>query len=172
MPENKAITTPDACPCGSGKTFDACCGPILEGAPAPTAEALMRSRYTAYVKRNYAHLKRSLSADQREDFSEKDAREWAEAAQWMGLEITGTEAGGPEDSEGMVDFIARFRMEGQERAHVEKARFAREEGAWVYAGTIEPETAAAPIRREAPKVGRNDPCPCGSGKKYKKCHGA
>lgn len=30
---------------------------------------------------------------------------------------------------------------------------------------------AAPITREAPKVGRNDPCPCGSGKKYKKCCG-
>ena len=29
-----------------------------------------------------------------------------------------------------------------------------------------------PVRRSEPKVGRNDPCPCGSGKKYKKCHGA
>jgi len=28
------------------------------------------------------------------------------------------------------------------------------------------------VRRSTPKVGRNDPCPCGSGKKYKKCHGA
>jgi preprotein translocase subunit SecA len=28
------------------------------------------------------------------------------------------------------------------------------------------------VRREGPKVGRNDPCPCGSGKKYKKCHGS
>jgi preprotein translocase subunit SecA len=35
----------------------------------------------------------------------------------------------------------------------------------------EPETKAEPVRRERPKVGRNDPCPCGSGKKYKKCHG-
>ena len=31
---------------------------------------------------------------------------------------------------------------------------------------------AKPVVREAPKVGRNDPCPCGSGQKYKKCHGA
>ncbi len=28
------------------------------------------------------------------------------------------------------------------------------------------------VRRDEPKVGRNDPCPCGSGKKFKKCHGA
>src|SRR5690606_8558790 len=57
------------CACGSGLEFDACCGPILAGAPAPTAEALMRSRYTAYVKRNYKHLEESLSAEQRADFS-------------------------------------------------------------------------------------------------------
>ncbi len=33
-------------------------------------------------------------------------------------------------------------------------------------------SVTAPVRRDEPKVGRNDPCPCGSGKKYKKCHGA
>ncbi|WP_146906951.1 preprotein translocase subunit SecA [Arenimonas daejeonensis] len=31
--------------------------------------------------------------------------------------------------------------------------------------------AAGPVTRDGPKVGRNDPCPCGSGKKYKQCHG-
>jgi preprotein translocase subunit SecA len=33
------------------------------------------------------------------------------------------------------------------------------------------EAPATVVKREADKVGRNDPCPCGSGKKYKKCHG-
>jgi preprotein translocase subunit SecA len=37
-----------------------------------------------------------------------------------------------------------------------------------HGGTDEVQT----VRREGPKVGRNDPCPCGSGKKYKKCHGS
>jgi SEC-C motif domain protein len=147
-----------------------CCGPILAGAAAPTAEALMRSRYTAYVVRNYTHLERSLSRAQRVDFSLKDARAWAESSEWLGLEITATEAGGPDDAEGTVDFVAKFRSGGEERTHVEKAHFIREEGRWVYAGQVVPKSE--PVRRAEPKVGRNDPCPCGSGKKYKKCHGA
>jgi SEC-C motif-containing protein len=158
------------CPCGSGKTFAECCGPVLAGAPAATPEALMRSRYSAYATRNYLHLRRSLSTEQQGDFSEKDAREWAESSEWLGLEVTGTEAGGDADSEGTVDFVARFKTAGEERKHVEKARFIREEGNWVYAGMIVPK--AEPVRREAAKVGRNDPCPCGSGKKFKKCCGS
>jgi SEC-C motif domain protein len=152
-------------------TLDACCGPILAGAPAPTAEALMRSRYSAYVLRNYAHLHRSLDAAQRADYSETNSREWAESARWQGLEVRGTEAGGPDDAEGTVDFVAKFHMQGQDRVHVERARFTREDGRWVYSGEVKPEGGPAPIRREAPKVGRNDPCTCGSGKKYKKCCG-
>lgn len=160
----------ELCPCGSGKPFDQCCGPILAGAPAATPEALMRSRYTAYAKRNYIHLRRSLSAEQQADFSEQDARQWAESSEWLGLDVTATEGGAETDQEGTVDFVARFRTAGEERKHVEKARFTREDGRWVYAGMIVPK--AEPVRRESPKVGRNDPCPCGSGKKYKKCCGA
>ncbi|MBC8011447.1 MAG: YchJ family protein [Burkholderiales bacterium] len=169
---NTAPATPaaDLCPCGSGKSHADCCGPILAGAPAPTAEALMRSRYSAYSKRNYIHLRRTLSKEQQADFSEADAREWAESSDWLGLDVTATEGGGADDQEGVVDFVARFRTAGEERKHVEKARFAREDGQWVYVGQVVPK--AEPVRRESPKVGRNDPCPCGSGKKYKKCHGA
>ena len=88
----------------------------------------------------------------------------------LGLTITGTEQGGLNDSEGKVAFTARFRNGGQEHEHVETALFAREEGNWVYSGQ---ETAApTTVRRATPKIGRNDPCPCGSGKKYKKCCGA
>ncbi len=162
--------SPTLCPCGSGLEFDACCGPILAGAPAPTAEALMRSRYTAYVKRNYKHLEESLSAEQRADFSLKDARSWAESAEWLGLDILGTTGGGPDDTEGTVRFRARFRTDNQDREHLENARFGREDGRWVYTGVVEEK--AEPVRRAEPKIGRNDPCPCGSGKKYKKCHGA
>lgn len=160
----------DLCACGSGLPHDACCGPILAGAPAATPEALMRSRYTAYVKRNYKHLEESLSAEQRADFSLKDARSWAESAEWLGLDILATSGGSADDSEGTVRFRARFRTDGQDREHLENARFIREEGRWVYAGQVEEK--AEPVRRAEPKVGRNDPCPCGSGKKYKKCHGA
>jgi SEC-C motif-containing protein len=130
----------------------------------------MRSRYTAYVQRDYAHLERSLTKEQRADFNVADARRWAESSEWLGLKITNTVRGGPDDADGTVSFVARFRIDGQEREHVEVARFVREEGRWAYAG--QEEIRPVTVRRENPKIGRNDPCPCGSGKKYKKCCGA
>lgn len=159
-----------SCPCGSHLPFETCCGPILAGAPAPTAEALMRSRYTAYVKHDYAHLERSLTREQRVDFKADEARRWAESSEWLGLKIVDTKGGGADDTEGTVSFVARFRLDGQEREHVEVARFVREDGRWAYAG--QEEIKPVTVRREGPKIGRNDPCPCGSGKKYKKCCGA
>jgi SEC-C motif-containing protein len=144
---------------------------IAERSPSrPTPEALMRSRYTAYGKRNYIHLERSLSAAQRADFSPADAKTWAESSEWLGLEIRGTTGGGPEENDGTVSFVATFRTAGEERKHVENARFIREHGVWVYDGQVVEKSV--PVRHAEPKPGRNDPCPCGSGKKYKKCHGA
>jgi SEC-C motif-containing protein len=158
------------CPCGSGLNFDACCGPILAGSPAPTAEALMRSRYTAHVKQDLAHLERTLSADQRKTFDAAAAKRWSTESEWLGLTISRTEGGGEKDDAGAVEFTARFKMNGEEHEHFEVALFGREDGRWVYTGQLNgPGTT---YRREAPKVGRNDPCPCGSGKKYKKCCGA
>ncbi len=160
----------ESCPCGSGKAFADCCGPILAGAPAPTPEAMMRSRYSAYGKRNYLHLERSLSAAQRADFSPADAKTWAESSEWLGLEVRDTTGGGPEDNEGTVSFVATFKTAGEERKHVENARFIRENNLWVYDGQVVEKGVT--VRHAEPKPGRNDPCPCGSGKKYKKCHGA
>ncbi|MFT3869587.1 MAG: YchJ family metal-binding protein [Nibricoccus sp.] len=158
------------CPCGSNLEFDACCGPIIAGAAAPTAEALMRSRYSAYVKHEYAHLEKSLSAAQRKDFDAADSKRWAESSEWLGLTIHQVEKGGVNDDTGMVHFTAKFRTEGKDHDHVEAALFTREDGRWVYSGFIQPKGNT--VRREEPKIGRNDPCPCGSGKKYKKCCGA
>ncbi len=63
------------CPCGSGQTFDTCCGPIIAGTQkAVTAEAVMRSRYSAYVKHAYTHLEQTLTAEQRADFSADDTK--------------------------------------------------------------------------------------------------
>lgn len=130
----------------------------------------MRSRYTAYVRHDYAHLERSLSKAERADFNAENARRWAESSEWLGLTIHETAAGGSADEQGLVSFTAKFRSEGQEHAHVEVARFIREDGQWAYAGQVDEKPE--PVRRATPKVGRNDPCPCGSGKKYKKCCGA
>lgn len=157
------------CPCGSGLPFEACCGPIIAGAPAPTAEALMRSRYSAYVKHDVGHLERTLAANERKDFAPDEARKWAETSEWLGLQIIRTEKGGATDDVGLVEFSAKFRVEGKDQEHFETALFGRENGQWVYTGQVAP--AGQTVRREGPKVGRNDPCPCGSGKKYKKCCG-
>ncbi len=159
------IDTP--CPCGSGRALDRCCGPYLEGAAqAPTAEALMRSRYTAHVKLAAGYLNRTQRSDRLPPF---DAAEMARAAnniRWTGLRVLGTTAGGPEDTQGEVEFQAAFEQHGQPGAHHERSRFERHGGRWFYTkGTVIQE----PARRGAPRVGRNEPCPCGSGKKYKKC---
>ena len=160
------------CPCGSGLSYDACCEPFITGtATAPTPEALMRSRYSAFTVVDIDYLHDTLAADQRHDFSRGDAEKWARNSKWLGLEIHGTTGGGAADDEGTVDFTARFKLDGRTEAHRENSRFRREGEHWFYVegqiGGPKPEQ-----RRVAVKAGRNDPCPCGSGQKYKKCCGA
>ena len=156
-----------ACPCGTGKAFDACCGPYLAGwEQAPTAEALMRSRFTAYTRADVDYLEATSGGDAKAEFSKKDAAAWANSATFTRLEVLETVAGGADDTSGVVDFAATYVEHGKTLVLRERSRFAREDGAWRYVG----REKAAPKRAE-PKVGRNDPCPCGSGQKYKKCCG-
>ncbi|HLN22622.1 MAG TPA: YchJ family protein [Patescibacteria group bacterium] len=156
------------CPCGSGKALEACCGPLLDGGPAPSPEALMRSRYSAYVLCNVDHLERSLAPEARTDHDRASAESWSKAVDWLGLSILSTEAGGAGDETGIVEFAARFRQNGLEQTHHETSNFRRLDGGWVY---VDGKVHNKPVVRSAPKVGRNDPCPCGSGKKYKACCG-
>ncbi len=130
----------------------------------------MRSRYSAYAKGEIEYLRESLHPDQRGDYDPKSTRQWAEAAQWQKFEIIHTEAGGPEDEEGRIEFIATFLQEGVRKEHHELAAFRKVEGKWFFeSGEV---AGPKPVVREAPKIGRNEPCPCGSGKKYKKCCGS
>ncbi|MFM2043384.1 MAG: hypothetical protein RLY86_1960 [Pseudomonadota bacterium] len=158
----------DNCPCASGRPFNECCGPYLSGAAVPpTAEALMRSRYSAFATGAIDYLEESLLPETRGDFDRGNVTEWARSSEWTGLEVKSTEAGQPGDEEGWVEFVARFRINGKDHLHHESSRFAHRDGRWWYVDGImgtRPRTTA--------KIGRNDPCPCGSGKKYKKCHGA
>lgn len=158
------------CPCGSGKPFEDCCAPAITGtAPAATAEALMRSRYSAYVKGDFEYLGKTLATATAEDYNADSAEASSADVTWTGLEIRSTELGGPDDDTGMVEFAAKFRQNGQDLVHHERSVFEREDGQWVYVdGIINPKSAPVTVE----KVGRNDPCPCGSGKKYKKCCGA
>jgi SEC-C motif-containing protein len=158
------------CYCGSGVDFADCCGPILEGSRlAPSAEALMRARYSAFVTQQAEFLHESLHPQHREDHDLAATRRWAERSQWMGLEIVSVQGGGPDDSEGTVEFIATYKEAGIVKPHHELSRFRKEAGIWYFIDgkLIPPKTEV----RGQPKVGRNEPCPCGSGKKYKKCCG-
>lgn len=130
----------------------------------------MRARYTAYVKEDVDYLRDSLTSEQQKDFSPEETRKWARESNWINLEILSTEGGTAEDETGEVEFRAIFKSDGQEQTHYEIARFEKINGAWLYSGNREPEGTT--VRRSEPKIGRNDPCPCGSGRKYKKCCGA
>lgn len=158
------------CPCGSGRAFADCCEPLLTGKlPAPTAERLMRSRYSAYVTGDITYLGESLHPDHRADWDEAATRKWAENATWLGLRIESTEAGGESDDKGMVEFSASYRQDGMMMTHHEISHFARQDGRWYYVeGRMPPPRTQ---RSDVPKVGRNAPCPCGSGMKHKKCCG-
>ena len=160
----------EACPCKSGKTFGECCGPIIAGAAkAETAEALMRARYSSYVTGDVQFLKTSSTKAVQAEFDEQASKAWSAAAEWHGLEIIRCEEGQKGDKKGVVEFRALYTANGEFCNHHEISQFVKEDGGWKFDdGELVGET---PVQREEPKIGRNDPCRCGSGKKYKKCCG-
>jgi SEC-C motif-containing protein len=130
----------------------------------------MRSRYSAYVVHAIDYLGETLHPDHRGDWDRDATRKWAESSEWLGLSIVSTEQGRENDKEGWVEFNAAFRSEGEVQRHTERSRFRRAQGRWYYVDGDLPKPQTQ--RHEGPRVGRNDPCPCGSGRKFKKCCGA
>ncbi|MDH3346870.1 MAG: YchJ family metal-binding protein [Desulfobulbaceae bacterium] len=159
------MSSNESCPCGSAIPYSTCCGPYLEGqTPAPTAEALMRSRYTAYVKGDNTYLLASWHKSTRPSTMDSDT-----LPAWQGLKVMHTEAGGENDQEGTVEFQARYSHSNHQGMLHEVSSFVKEDNNWYY---VDGELLHEPVRISAEKkVGRNAPCPCGSGKKYKKCCG-
>ncbi len=115
------------CPCGSGNALSDCCLPIIEGEPAPTAEALMRSRYTAYVREDEGYLLSSWHPRTR-----PKRIEMVQQQKWLGLKIRHTEQGRPDDAEGIVEFVARFKIAGKGHRLHEISRFERTPDGWKY----------------------------------------
>jgi SEC-C motif-containing protein len=142
---------------------------IAGTAKARTAEALMRSRYTAYAVQDIDYLESTLDTNQLRDFDKDATARWARESSWIGLEIVGTSAGSSVDKDGSVEFEARYERDGEVHKHREISWFRRIDGRWLYSGGK--EAGPAQFQRDAPKTGRNAPCPCGSGKKFKKCCG-
>ena len=127
------IETDERCPCGTGETYGECCGRYLQdGRTAPTAEALMRSRYTGFATRAVHYLLATWHPSTRPDELELD-----EDMVWRRLDVLRTDAGGPWDDAGTVEFVAHYRLDdgtaiGQRGRLHETSRFVREDGRWLY----------------------------------------
>lgn len=155
----------NSCPCCSGKPYASCCEPYLTGKSVPaTAEALMRSRYVAYSQQNNEYILQTWHPSTRPDIPNPAAND---NVSWTGLEILRTEDGKENDSKGIVEFRARCRIKDQAGGLDEASEFVKEDGRWFYVDG----SSIQPVKTRHLKVGRNDPCSCGSGKKYKQCCG-
>ena len=123
-----------ACPCGRTRspgrplTYAQCCGRYIgdfAGCPAPDAESLMRSRYTAFTREDAAYLLATWHPSHR-----PSALDFDTGAKWLGLEVRTHRATGPDAAE--VEFVARWRVAGRAVRLHERSHFVREEGRWYY----------------------------------------
>ena len=156
------------CPCCSGKKYTECCKEVIKNENAPTAIRLMRSRYTAYSQANWEYLYKTTHVRTRGEFEKNDMNEWLKDNEWTKLEIVSQEHGNINDNQGIVEFKAYYKTKsGKTEILHERSNFVKENGKWFYVdGILNP-----PKVNLMQKVSRNDPCPCGSGKKHKKCCG-
>lgn len=158
------------CPCCSGKSFEECCKPVIAGdRKAANAEELMRARYSAYAAGEIDFIINSTHPEKRGENDRNEIENWSKNSEWLGLEILRTADVPEQPGTGLVEFVANYADRGIKLEHHELAEFRKENDEWFfYDGEL---VSQRPFVRMEPKVGRNDPCPCGSGKKYKKCCG-
>lgn len=127
VPTAAGVPTGGACPCGGG-TYAACCEPAHEGRVWPaTAEALMRSRYSAYALGLDDYVWRTWHPRTRPQSVDLEP-----GVHWMGLVILATEGGTPDLTEGVVEFAARWREGGRSGVLHERSRFGKRAGRWFY----------------------------------------
>lgn len=120
----------EVCPCESGRAYAQCCGPLHAGIVAPTPEALMRSRYSAYVRRLTLYLLASWHPSTRPPPAELDTLDGAQT-KWLGLKVLQTGMTGADAA--TVEFVARYRVGGGSAVRLhELSRFVRERGVWYY----------------------------------------
>lgn len=151
------------CPCGAKEEYSSCCEPFIKGLSFPsTPEKLMRSRYSAYVKSEINYLLETTSPSKKHLYSYKDMFDWANSSIWKKLEIISTKNGNEDDLTGQVEFKAYYIQNSKDEIHHELSSFIRENGKWYF------EQGVKPLNNNR-KIGKNEFCPCGSGKKYKKC---
>ncbi|MFZ2315813.1 MAG: YchJ family protein [Gammaproteobacteria bacterium] len=154
------------CACGSKKDYADCCQPFIDGTKLPsTPEALMRSRYTAYTQRNIDYIAKTMASPASDGFNAEEAKAWAEQCEWLKLEVIEASYN---QLTGFVEFIAHFNHHQQRQMIHEKSEFHLINSKWVYVNGTNPQIKRSP---QVKQLGRNEPCLCGSGKKYKTCCG-
>lgn len=168
----------NTCPCGSENDLKICCLPIIQGKKqAETAEELLRARYTAFTQHNVDFILASHHSRTRNEVKREEIEDWAKNSIWLGLKVVQLEAGKKEDTQGTIIFAAHYKDDNKENGkgdakaqeHWEKSFFEKENGSWKFLDAQGINTGT--YQRAEPKTGRNDPCSCGSGKKFKKCCG-
>jgi len=141
------------CICGNNKTYDECCGAIINSKKrASTPEELMRSRYSAYVNGDGRYLVSSTIKDNQHVDDAELIEEFSNSVEWLKLNIL-------DSTDTQVEFKAYYREGSSIKLLHERSNFILENGIWMY---VDGELFNS-------KVQRNEDCPCGSGKKYKKC---
>ena len=135
MPHKKSSGAP--CPCGKPAPYDVCCGIFHAGGVAPSAEALMRSRYSAYVLALEPYLLATWHASTRPPSLDLSADD---NMRWLGLEIKQHKSTGTDSA--IVEFVARYRVAGRAHRLHETSRFLREDGRWYYLDGEFPEKGA------------------------------
>lgn len=156
MQSHYAPPTPANCPCGSGKAYEDCCQPLHAGALALNAEQLMRSRYCAYVLGCIDYLVSTTLPAQQSSLDRLAMAQWSSASTWLGLDV---EQAALAEQRAQVTFTAHWAdPDGQRHSHRECSDFVWKQGHWFFVDPNHPL-----------KAGRNTPCPCGSGKKFKQC---
>ncbi|MGE4418935.1 MAG: YchJ family protein [Sulfurimonas sp.] len=141
------------CYCGSKKDFSGCCEPFLKDSSKPlTCEELMRSRYSAYLLVNADYIINTTVKENRYEDDLELIKEYAKSVTWLSLEILHVE-------KNIVEFKAYYRDVNGVKVQHEKSNFVYEDDMWLYKDG----------KLFNSKIERNKPCPCGSGKKYKKC---
>ncbi|MEH6823203.1 MAG: YchJ family metal-binding protein [Motiliproteus sp.] len=150
------------CPCGSQLSYPHCCQPTISGLQqAATAEALMRSRYSAFALGEADYLIATTHPDYRQGLDRQSLID--PQMRWLGLQIIATTLGGERDASGQVRFIATFIEAGQFGTLEENSSFSRIDQRWYY------RNGDTQVRTLKPE--RNAPCPCGSTLKFKRCCG-
>ena len=138
---SKGLDPQQRCPCG-GVSYGSCCRPLhRQERAAATAEQLMRSRYSAFALAEIEHLLRTQPSEQPAQARRRSLQASCRQLRWRGLEIVATEAGGPDDLEGTVTFIAHYSAGAERGTLRECSRFGREggrpDGPWLYLEAIE-----------------------------------